>query len=185
MIFIDCYYALSEVTRNNSFARDSLGKKRVSWICIVDLTTPCQWHLQYIPWIMRAADAVLCYVGFDNKNFTHILNSSPPGQMASISQMIFSYAFSWKKSLGFPDSKVHGAPYWSHEPCYLILIKRSLKFVPKVTINSSPNIGLDNGLAPNRRQAIIWTYADPIHWCIFVAPGGDASNNTSQAARQY
>ena len=25
-----------------------------------------------------------------------------------------------------------------------------------------PNIGLNNGLAPNRRQAIIWTNADPL-----------------------
>ena len=23
------------------------------------------------------------------------------------------------------------------------------------------------------RQAIIWTYADPIHWRIYAAPGGD------------
>ena len=34
-------------------------------------------------------------------------------------------------------------------------------------------IGLDNGLAPNGRQAIIWTNADPIHWRIYVALGGD------------
>ena len=33
--------------------------------------------------------------------------------------------------------------------------------------------GLDNGLAPNRRQAIIWTNADPINWCIYAALGGD------------
>ena len=26
--------------------------------------------------------------------------------------------------------------------------------------------GSGNGLAPNRRQAIIWTIADPIHWRI-------------------
>ena len=31
------------------------------------------------------------------------------------------------------------------------------------------SIGLHNGLAPNRRQAIIWTNADPIHWCIYTA----------------
>ena len=31
------------------------------------------------------------------------------------------------------------------------------------------SIGLDNGLAPNRRQAIIWTNADLIHWCIYAA----------------
>ena len=28
-----------------------------------------------------------------------------------------------------------------------------------------------NGLAPNRRQAIIWTNADPIHWRIYAALG--------------
>ena len=33
--------------------------------------------------------------------------------------------------------------------------------------------GLDNGLAPNRRQAIIWTNADPIHWRIYAELGGD------------
>ena len=34
---------------------------------------------------------------------------------------------------------------------------------------------LNNGLklAPNRRQAIIWTNADPIHWRIYGALGGD------------
>ena len=34
------------------------------------------------------------------------------------------------------------------------------KFVPMGPIDKS--IGLDHGLAPNRRQAIIWTNADPI-----------------------
>ena len=37
-------------------------------------------------------------------------------------------------------------------------------------------IGLDNGLAPNRRQAIIWTNADMIHWRIYAALGGDELN---------
>ena len=32
-------------------------------------------------------------------------------------------------------------------------------------------IGLDNGLAPNRRQAIIWTNADPVDWRIYAALG--------------
>ena len=32
---------------------------------------------------------------------------------------------------------------------------------------------LDNGLAPTRRQAIISTNADPIHWRIYAALGGD------------
>ena len=35
-----------------------------------------------------------------------------------------------------------------------ILVKISLKFVPKGPIDNNPGIGLDNGLAPNRRQAI-------------------------------
>ena len=28
-------------------------------------------------------------------------------------------------------------------------------------------------MAPNRWQAIIWTNADPIHWSIYAAIGGD------------
>ena len=35
------------------------------------------------------------------------------------------------------------------------------------------SIGLDNGLVTNRLQAIIWTIADPIHWRIYAALGGD------------
>ena len=39
-----------------------------------------------------------------------------------------------------------------------IAIKISLKFVTKRSINNIPAlIGSDNGLAPARRQAIIWT----------------------------
>ena len=38
------------------------------------------------------------------------------------------------------------------------------------------SIGLDNGLAPNRQQAIIWTNADTIHWCLYAALGGDELN---------
>ena len=36
------------------------------------------------------------------------------------------------------------------------------------------SIGLDKGLAlaSNRRQAIIWTNADPIHWRIYATPEG-------------
>ena len=37
----------------------------------------------------------------------------------------------------------------------------------------SSSIGLDNGLAPNRWQAIIWTNADPINWRIYATLGGD------------
>ena len=34
------------------------------------------------------------------------------------------------------------------------------------------SIGSGNCLAPKRRQAIIWTNAEPIHWRIYVAQGG-------------
>ena len=40
-------------------------------------------------------------------------------------------------------------------------------------------VGLDNGLAPDRRQAIIWTNADPIHWRIYAALGGDKLSHWS------
>ena len=38
----------------------------------------------------------------------------------------------------------------------LISIKILLKFVRRGQINNISTIGLDNGLAPTRRQAIIW-----------------------------
>ena len=38
-----------------------------------------------------------------------------------------------------------------------ISIKISLKFVPRDHININSSTGSDNGLAPTRRQAIIWT----------------------------
>ena len=47
-----------------------------------------------------------------------------------------------------------------------------MKFVPNGLINDNC-IGLYNGLSPNRRQAIIWTNANPIHWRIYAALTGD------------
>ena len=47
-------------------------------------------------------------------------------------------------------------------------------FVPKGPIdNNLSDIDSDNGLAPIRRQAIIWTNADPDHWRIYVALEGN------------
>ena len=48
-----------------------------------------------------------------------------------------------------------------------------MKFVPTGPINNKPSIVLDNGLALNGRQTIIWTNADPFHWRIYAALGGD------------
>ena len=54
-----------------------------------------------------------------------------------------------------------------------IPISISLKFVPKESNRQYISTGSGNGLVPNRRQAIIWTNADPIHWHIYAALGGD------------
>ena len=57
----------------------------------------------------------------------------------------------------------------------------SLKFVPKGPIDNNPALVLDNGLAPNRRQAIIWTNADSIHWRIYAALGWDELTHLSKS----
>ena len=54
----------------------------------------------------------------------------------------------------------------------ILIKKKSLKFVLNAPIDNNPAF-LDNGLAPNRWQAIIWTNADLIHWRIYVTLGGD------------
>ena len=59
-----------------------------------------------------------------------------------------------------------------------IPIKISLKFVPNVPINNLLSVGSDNGLAPNRRQAIIWTNAYPIHWRRYAALEGGELKST-------
>ena len=67
-------------------------------------------------------------------------------KMAAIFQTTFSNAFFFSENV------------W-------ISLKISLRFVPNGPINI-PSIGSDNGLAPARRQAIIWTkggwFADAI-----------------------
>ena len=50
---------------------------------------------------------------------------------------------------------------------FCILIKISLKFVPKGPI------GLDNGLSDDKKQTINWNDADPVHWRIYAALEGD------------
>ena len=58
-----------------------------------------------------------------------------------------------------------------HKWNFFILIKISLKFIPKGPIDSST--GWDNGLTQKRPQAIIKTNADPIYCGIYAALGGD------------
>ena len=72
--------------------------------------------------------------------------------MAAISQTVFSVAFSWMKHFVF----------W---------LKFQWSLFLRVQLAVTQH-WLDNGLAPNRRQAIIWSNADPIHWRIYAALGG-------------
>ena len=67
-------------------------------------------------------------------------------KMVAISQTVFSHAFSWMKTF----------------ECQAMLYQMcSLGSNWRYVI-----IGPDNGLAPNRRQAIIWTNDGLFHWCI-------------------
>ena len=52
-----------------------------------------------------------------------------------------------------------------------ITINILLKFVPSSQINSIPGIGSDNGLAPIRRQAIIWANDFFVYWRIYASLG--------------
>ena len=47
------------------------------------------------------------------------------------------------------------------------------------------NIGSGNGLAPNRRQAITWSNADPIPWRVYAALGRDKLINPLKYARLF
>ena len=69
-----------------------------------------------------------------------------------LSQTIFSDAFSWMTNL-FVWVKFH----WSSSGSDW----------------QQSSIGWDNGLAPNRRQAIFWANADPIQRRIYAALGRD------------
>ena len=48
----------------------------------------------------------------------------------------------------------------------------SLEYICKIPIYNNPVLSSDNDLAPNRRQAIVWTNADRVHWRIYAALGG-------------
>ena len=66
-----------------------------------------------------------------------------------------------------------------------IPIRISLKFVLKSPINNKPALVLGNGLAPNRRQAITWTNADSVHWCIYAALGVDELMFSDGGSKMY
>ena len=67
--------------------------------------------------------------------------------------------------------------YFADDMLRCIFVNENIKISLEVCSWGSnwqwPSIGFGNALAPNRRQAISWVNADPIHWCIYVALGGD------------
>ena len=86
---------------------------------------------------------------------SHSVNSSPLDKMVVISQTTFLNVFSWIKMFEF----------WLK--CHWNLF---------LQVQSTESISSGNGLVPIRRQAIIWTNADPVHWLICTVLGGDELN---------
>ena len=54
-----------------------------------------------------------------------------------------------------------------------ISIKIAWQFVPRSPIDNTTALGSGNGLAPNGRQAIVWTNADLVQFRIYAALGRD------------
>ena len=79
----------------------------------------------------------------------HFESHLPLDKIATILQKIFSDAFAWMKSFAF----------W-------------LKFHWTLFLRVQLTIS-----QPIRRQAIIWTNSEPVHWRIYVALGGDELNH--------
>ena len=108
-----------------------------------------------VPSRPRYTTRIMCTVGLWSvlAKATSELNPSPPGQNGRhFADDIFICIFVNEK--------------------FGILIKISLKFVPRGPVDNNPAL-VYNGFAPNRWHAIIWTNADPIHWRIYAAPEGD------------
>ena len=87
-------------------------------------------HRIYLVW----AD----YSNLSTRTVTGLLTHWGRDNMAAISQTIFYNTFSWIKMLKFP-------------------LKKSTEICSQGSNWQHSSTGLDNGLAPNRRQAIIWT----------------------------
>ena len=77
--------------------------------------------------------------------------------MAIMSQTIYPDAFLWMIN-------------------FLFWLKFHWSLFLKVQL-TKPSIGLDNGLAPNRRKAITWTDDDPVRWHIYEELEGDELKN--------
>ena len=79
------------------------------------------------------------------------VNSSPPGQNGHhLADDVFKSVNMNKKFCISIQGPIHNGSNWQYS-----------------------SIGSDNGSAPTRRQAIIWTNADPVYRRIYAALGGD------------
>ena len=65
-----------------------------------------------------------------------------------------------------------------------IPIQISLEFIPRYQLTISQH-WFSNGLALNRRQAIIWANADPTHLCISSSLWVNMPNPSKAMARKY
>ena len=55
-----------------------------------------------------------------------------------------------------------------------ICVQIPLNFAPNDPVDNKPDlVHAGDGLALNRRQAIIWTDSDPVHWGIYASLGLD------------
>ena len=82
------------------------------------------------------------------------INSSPPGQ----------------NGCHFPDD-IFNCIFMNEKFC--IFIQISLNFVSKGPIDNIPALVQIMAWCQSGDQATIWTNADPVHWCIYTALGGD------------
>ena len=85
-----------------------------------------------------------------------ILPSAHSGwdKMAAIMQMMIPNAFSWTKMFELQLHWLHWLQFY-----WISSLGSNWQFV---------SIGWDDGLAPNRWQAIIWTNDSLFHWCIHM-----------------
>ena len=61
-----------------------------------------------------------------------------------------------------------------------------LVFIEMCSLGSNEQnaiIGSDNGMVPNKPQAIIWTNACLVHWRIYASPGLDVLMANYQAGK--
>ena len=101
-----------------------------------------QWYIYDSLWecdidtSVAMVDYILCGAIF----YIHVLTHLPLDKMTVFSQMIYSGAISLMK-------------------CFVFWLKFHWSLVLRVQLTIT-STGSDNGLSPNRRQAIIWTNAD-------------------------